>query len=82
MQWSPDRAREGIAVRAVIVSRNDEILFRINWFAIESQIHDTLGVRINDFTTRVVLRWLSDVDLVFHTINHVKVVRTEVIPIN
>ena len=75
-------ASEFTAVRAIVIGGDQESGLRIDRFAVEGQVLNTLCLRMDHLTFAVVAGRLSDVDLVVHPVNHVEVIGAEAVPVD
>src|SRR5471030_270935 len=76
------RTSKFAAVSTVIIGGDQECRFRVDRFAVERQILNSLGIFVYQRTFAIKARWLRDINLIVHTINDIKVIGAEPIPVD
>ena len=70
------------AVSAIVIGGNEEHGVRINGLTVKGQVLNPLCIGINHLTFTVIAGGLGNINLIIHTINNIKVISAETIPVD
>ena len=70
------------AVSAIVIGGNQEHGVRINRLAIKGQVLNPFRIGINHLALAVITGGLGNINLIIHTINNIKVISAETIPVD